>query len=240
VDRDSFDEYKAEFGLTLVCGTARIDGWSVGIVANQKKHVREAGKSFEMGGVIYPESADKAARFILDCNQNRTPLVFLHDVNGFMVGRQAEISGIIRSGAKMVNAMSNSVVPKFTVLMGGSYGAGHYALCGKAFDPRLILAWPTARYAVMGGDQAAKTLLDLKVAQLKKSGKTLTPSDEAELLKTIKASYTEQTDPRFAAARLWVDALMDPIQTREWLSVGLEMAAQNPHIADFKTGVFQV
>jgi len=240
VDKGSFDEYKAEFGRTLVCGTARIDGWSVGIIANQKKHVREPGKAFEMGGVIYPESADKAARFIMDCNQNRTPLVFLHDVNGFMVGRQSEIAGIIRSGAKMVNAMSNSVVPKFTVILGGSYGAGHYALCGKAFDPRLILAWPTSRYAVMGGDQAARTLLDLKIAQLKKSGKSITPAEEAELLKSIKATYGEQTDPRYAAARLWVDALIEPAETRAWLSLGLEMAAQNPHIAEFKTGVLQV
>lgn len=186
VDGGSMDEYKAEYGKTIVCAFARIDGWSVGIVANQKKHQREPGKPFEMGGVIYPESSDKAARFVMDCNQNRVPLVFLHDVNGFMVGRQAEIDGIIRSGAKLVNAMSNSVVPKFTVIMGGSFGAGHYALCGKAFDPRLILAWPTARYAVMGGEQAARTLLDLKVAQLKKSGKPVAPADEAELLKRIR------------------------------------------------------
>ncbi|HYF51744.1 MAG TPA: carboxyl transferase domain-containing protein, partial [Planctomycetota bacterium] len=240
VDKGSFDEYKAEFGLTLVCGTARIDGWSIGIVANQKKHVREPGKAFEMGGVIYPDSADKAARFIMDCNQNRTPLVFLHDVNGFMVGRQAEIAGIIRSGAKMVNAMSNSVVPKFTVILGGSYGAGHYALCGKAFDPRLILAWPTSRYAVMGGDQAAKTLLDLKIGQLKKAGKQITPAEEAELLKTIKATYGEQTNPRYAAARLWIDALIEPTETRLWLSAALEMAAQNPDVPEFKTGVLQV
>ena len=240
VDAGSLDEYKAEYGQTLVCAFARIDGWSVGIVANQKKHVREPGKQFEMGGVIYPESADKAARFVMDCNQNRTPLIFIHDVNGFMVGRQAEIDGIIRSGAKLVNAVSNSVVPKFTIIAGGSFGAGHYALCGKAFDPRLILAWPTARYAVMGGEQAARTLLDLKIAQLKKSGKAITPADEAELLKRIRESYTEQTDPRYAAARLWVDGLIEPSDTREWLSVGLEMAAQNPEIAAFKTGVLQV
>ena len=240
IDAGSMDEYKAEFGQTLVCAFARIDGWSVGIVANQKKHLREPGKPFEMGGVIYPESADKAARFIMDCNQNRTPLLFVHDVNGFMVGRQAEIDGIIRSGAKMVNAVSNSVVPKFSVIAGGSFGAGHYALCGKAFDPRLIVAWPTARYAVMGADQAAKTLLDLKIAQLKKSGKAITPADEAELLKRIRESYTEQTDPRYAAARLWVDALIEPADTREWLSVGLAMASQNPEVAEFKTGVLQV
>lgn len=240
VDAGSFDEYKAEYGRTLVCGTARIDGWSVGIVASQKIHVREPGRAFELGGVIYPESADKAARFVLDCNQNRVPLVFLHDVNGFMVGRQAEIEGIIRSGAKLVNAVANSVVPKFTVILGGSFGAGHYALCGKAYDPRLVLAWPTCRYAVMGGDQAARTLLDLKVAQLKKAGKTLTDAMLAQLRREILASYGEQTDPRYAAARLWVDSIMDPAQTRACLALGLEMAAQNPHVEEFKTGVFQV
>jgi len=240
IDRDSFDEYKKEYGPTLVCGIARIDGWSVGIVANQKTHRREPGQPFEMGGVIYPDSADKAARFVMDCNQNRVPLVFLHDVNGFMVGRDAEIAGIIRSGAKLVNAVSNSVVPKFTVILGGSYGAGHYALCGKAFDPRLILAWPTARYAVMGGQQAARTLLDLRVAQLKKEGKTISKEDEQKLLSEITATYSEQIDPRYGAARLWVDALIEPAQTRASLSMGLEMAANNPHVDEFKTGVLQV
>jgi 3-methylcrotonyl-CoA carboxylase beta subunit len=240
VDAGSQDEYKAEFGQTLVCAFARIDGWSVGIIANQKMHQREPGKPFEMGGVIYPESADKAARFVMDCNQNRTPLIFMHDVNGFMVGRKAEIDGIIRSGAKLVNAVSNSVVPKLSVIIGGSFGAGHYALCGKAFDPRLMLAWPTGRYAVMGGEQAARTLLDLKIAQLKKSGKAITPADEAELLKRIRASYAEQTDPRYAAGRLWVDELIEPVETRAWLSMGLEIAAQNPQIEEFKTGVLQV
>lgn len=240
IDSGSFDEYKAEFGKSLVCGFARIDGWSVGIVANQKLHHREPGKQFEMGGVIYPESADKAARFVMDCNQNRMPLIFLHDVNGFMVGRQAEIAGIIRSGAKLVNAMSNSVVPKFTVILGGSYGAGHYALCGKAFDPRLILAWPNTRYAVMGSEQAARTLLDLKVSQLRKSGKTITASEESQLLESIRTSYGEQTDPRFAAARLWVDGLIEPAETRAWLSLGLELAALNTTIDEFKTGVLQV
>ncbi|MCW8131841.1 MAG: acyl-CoA carboxylase subunit beta [Planctomycetota bacterium] len=240
LDGGSFDEYKAEYGRTLVCGTARIDGWSVGIVANQKTHIREPGKAFELGGVIYPESADKAARFVMDCNQNRVPLVFLHDVNGFMVGRQAEIAGIIRSGAKLVNAVANSVVPKFTVIVGGSYGAGNYALCGKAYDPRMILAWPNARYAVMGGDQAARTLLDLKIAQLKKAGKTVTDQQLEALRLEILASYGEQTDPRYAAARLWVDGIIDPAQTRGWLALGLEMAAQNPNIEAFKTGVLQV
>ena len=240
IDSGSFDEYKAEYGQTLVCGFSRIDGWSVGIVANQKMHRREPGKPFEMGGVIYPESADKAARFIMDCNQNRMPLVFLHDVNGFMVGRQAEISGIIRSGAKLVNAMSNSVVPKFTVMTGGSFGAGHYALCGKAFDPRLILAWPSARYAVMGGEQAARTLLDIRVAQLRKLGQKIGAAEESKLLDSIRATYIEQTDPRYGAARLWLDALIEPAETRAWLALGLEMAAQNPEIAPFKTGVLQV
>ncbi|MCZ7645191.1 MAG: acyl-CoA carboxylase subunit beta [Planctomycetota bacterium] len=240
VDGASFDEYKAEYGRTLVCGAARIDGWSVGIVASQKRHVREPGRAFELGGVIYPESADKAARFVMDCNQNRVPLVFFQDVNGFMVGRQAEIDGIIRSGAKLVNAVANSVVPKFTVILGGSYGAGNYALCGKAYDPRLILAWPTCRYAVMGGEQAARTLLDLKVSQLRKQGQSLSQPQLDELFKEIVASYGEQTDPRYAAARLWIDGIIDPAQTRACLAMGLEMAAQNPHVEEFKTGVLQV
>ncbi len=240
VDAGSMDEYKADFGRTLVCAFARIDGWAVGIVANQKMHRREPGKPFELGGVIYPDSADKAARFVMDCNQNRLPLIFLHDVNGFMVGRDAEIAGIIRSGAKLVNAMSNSVVPKITVLLGGSYGAGHYALCGKAFGPRFIFAWPTARYAVMGGDQAARTLLDLKLAQLKKAGKPIDAENERALLDDIRAKYGEQSDPLYAAARLWVDAIIEPEETRAWLSLALEAAAQNDRIAEFKTGVLQV
>ncbi|HLX59831.1 MAG TPA: acyl-CoA carboxylase subunit beta [Planctomycetota bacterium] len=240
VDEGSLDEYKADYGRTLVCAFARLDGWSVGIVANQKKHQRDPGKPFELGGVIYPDSADKAARFIMDCNQNRLPLIFFHDVNGFMVGRDAEIEGIIRSGAKLVNAMSNSVVPKLTVLLGGSYGAGHYALCGKAFGPRFIFAWPTARYAVMGGDQAARTLLDVKLAQLKKSGKTVAPEEERALLDDIRAKYIEQSDPLFAAARLWVDAVIEPEETREWLSAALLAVSQNERIGEFKTGVLQV
>ena len=240
VDAESFDEYKAEYGRTLVCGTARLEGWSMGIVASQKTHIREPGHAIELGGVIYPESADKAARFIMDCNQNRVPLIFLHDVNGFMVGRQAEIGGIIRSGAKLVNAMANSVVPKFTVIVGGSYGAGHYALGGKAYDPRLILAWPACRYAVMGGAQAARTLLDLKVGQLKKAGKTISDDMLNDLRMEIEASYGAQTDPRYAAARLWVDGLIDPTLTRSWLALGLEMAALNPCVEEFKTGVLQV
>ena len=240
VDAGSLDEYKADYGRTLICAFARIDGWAVGIVANQKKHLRDPGKPFELGGVIYPDSADKAARFVMDCNQNRLPLIFLQDVNGFMVGRNAEIAGIIRSGAKLVNAMSNSVVPKFTVLMGGSYGAGHYALCGKAFGPRFIFAWPTARYAVMGGDQAARTLLDLKLAQLKKAGKTVDAESERALLEEMRANYGEQSDPLFAAARLWVDAIIEPTETRAWLSAALEVAAQNERIGEFKTGVLQV
>ncbi len=240
IDEGSFDEYKKDYGRSLVCGTARIDGWSVGIVANQKTHIKEPGRAFELGGVIYPESADKAARFVMDCNQNRMPLIFLHDVNGFMVGRQAEIKGIIRSGAKLVNAVANSVVPKFTVILGGSFGAGHYALCGKAYDPRLILALPTCKYAVMGGQQAARTLLDLKVSQLKKKGQEISEADRAELKEEIVASYGEQTDSRYAAARLWVDAIIDPAQVRSALAIGLEMAAQNIQISEFKVGVFQV
>ena len=240
VDLDSLEEYKADFGRTLVCAFARIDGWSVGIVANQKKNLREPGQAFEIGGVIYPDSADKAARFVMDCNQNRLPLIFLHDVNGFMVGRDAEIAGIIRSGAKLVNAMSNSVVPKITVLLGGSYGAGHYAMCGKAFGPRFIFAWPTARYAVMGGEQAARTLLELKLAQLKKTGKSVDAATEHKLLDDMRAKYSEQSDPLFAAARLWIDAIIEPADTRAWISTALETAAQNEQIAEFKTGVLQV
>lgn len=240
VDDSEFIEYKKEYGKTLTCGYAHIEGWSVGIVANQKTHVREPGRPIEVGGVIYRESADKAARFIMDCNQNRIPLVFLHDVNGFMVGRDAEISGIIKSGAKLVNVVSNSVVPKFTIILGGSYGAGHYALCGKAYDPRLILAWPGARYAVMGGDQAARTLLDIRLAQLKKEGKTLSDDEKEEQLQVIRDKYTAELDPRYAAARLWVDGLIEPHETRASLALGLAIAALNPQVAPFSTGVLQV
>ena len=244
VDASQFEEYRADYGQTLVCGYVRIGGWAVGIVANQKKHVTVAApgtgeKRVEFGGVIYTESADKAARFILDCNQNLVPLVFLHDVNGFMVGKEAEWSGIIRAGAKMVNAVANSVVPKIAVICGGSFGAGHYAMCGKAYDPRFIFAWPTARYAVMSGDSAAGTLVEIKIKQFEREGKKLSDAEKKELHESIRATYEHQTDPRYAAARLWVDAIIDPARTREALIEALESAALNPDVAEFKTGVLQ-
>ncbi|MGH9745602.1 MAG: acyl-CoA carboxylase subunit beta [Candidatus Acidiferrales bacterium] len=244
VDGSEFEEYRAEYGQTVLCGFARIGGWAVGIVANQKKHVAVSApgtgeKRIEFGGVIYTESADKAARFILDCNQNLIPLIFLHDVNGFMVGKEAEWSGIIRAGAKMVNAVANSVVPKIAVICGGSFGAGHYAMCGKAYDPRFIFAWPSARYAVMGGDSAAGTLVEIKIKQLEREGKKLTEAQKKELHESVRATYEHQTDPRYAAARLWVDAIIDPAHTREALIEALEAAALNPYVAEFKTGVLQ-
>ncbi|HKS82679.1 MAG TPA: acyl-CoA carboxylase subunit beta [Candidatus Acidoferrales bacterium] len=244
VDASEFEEYRAEFGQTIVCGYARIGGWAVGIVANQKKHVNisAAGtgeRRMEFGGVIYTESADKAARFILDCNQNLVPLVFLHDVNGFMVGKEAEWTGIIRAGAKMVNAVANSVVPKIAVICGGSFGAGHYAMCGKAYDPRFIFAWPTTRYAVMGGESAAGTLVEIKIKQLEREGKKLSEAEKKKLYETTRETYEHQSDPRYAAARLWVDAIIDPAQTRTALIEALEAAALNPEVAEFKTGVLQ-
>jgi 3-methylcrotonyl-CoA carboxylase beta subunit len=244
VDGSKLEEYRAEYGKTVVCGYARIGGWAVGIVANNKKHVptidpATGEKRIEFGGVVYTESAEKAARFIMDCNQNLVPLVFLHDVNGFMVGKEAEWSGIIRAGAKMVNAVSNSVVPKIAVICGGSFGAGHYAMCGKAYDPRFVFAWPTARYAVMSGDSAAGTLVEIKIKQLERHGKKLSEAEKKELYETIRATYEEQTDPRYAAARLWVDAIIDPAQTREALIWALEAAALNPEVKEFKTGVLQ-
>jgi 3-methylcrotonyl-CoA carboxylase beta subunit len=243
-DGSRFDEYRAEYGQTLLCGLTRIGGWAVGIVANNKKHVQIAAagtgeRRLEFGGVIYTESADKAARFILDCNQNLIPLVFLHDVNGFMVGKEAEWSGIIRAGAKMVNAVANSVVPKITVICGGSFGAGHYAMCGKAYDPRFVFAWPTARYAVMSGDAAASTLVEIKIKQLEREGKKLTDADKKELYESVRATYEHQTDPRYAAARLWVDAIIDPAQTRQALIEALDAASLNPEVREFKTGVLQ-
>ncbi len=244
VDGSKFEEYRAEYGKTVLCGYARIGGWAVGIVANNKQHVptidaASGERRIEFGGVIYTESAEKAARFIMDCNQNLVPLVFLHDVNGFMVGKEAEWSGIIRAGAKMVNAVSNSVVPKIAVICGGSFGAGHYAMCGKAYDPRFIFAWPTARYAVMSGDSAASTLVEIKIKQLEREGKKLSDADKKELKESIRATYEHQTDPRYAAARLWVDAIIDPAQTREALIWALEAAALNPEVKEFKTGVLQ-
>ena len=244
VDRSEFEEYRAEYGQTLLCGYSRIGGWAVGIVANQKKNASTVApgtgeKRIEFGGVIYNESADKAARFILDCNQNLLPLIFLHDVNGFMVGKEAEWSGIIRAGAKMVNAVANSVVPKIAVICGGSFGAGHYAMCGKAYDPRFVFAWPTARYAVMSGDSAAGTLVEIKIKQLEREGKKLSDAEKKELHESIRKTYESQTDPRYAAARLWVDAIIDPAHTRQALIEALEAAALNPNVAEFKTGVLQ-
>ena len=239
VDGSEFIEYKAEYGQTLLTGYARVGGFAVGIVANQKMHVREKGKRFEFGGVIYTESANKAARFILDCNQNLIPLLFLHDVNGFMVGRDAEHSGIIKAGAKMVTAVSNSVVPKITVILGGSFGAGHYAMCGKAYSPRFLYAWPTARYAVMGGDQAAGTLVDIKIKQLERSGKVLSEDDRKELFTSVKETYEQQTNPRYGAARLWVDKIIDPVTTRQVLIRSLELAALNPEVPKFNIGLLQ-
>jgi 3-methylcrotonyl-CoA carboxylase beta subunit len=243
VDVGRFDEYKAEYGKTLVCGYARIGGFGVGIVANQKLHAQqtdhEGHKRVEFGGVIYTESAEKAARFIMDCNQNLIPLVFFHDVNGFMVGRDAEWSGIIKAGAKMVNAVSNSVVPKITVIVGGSFGAGHYAMCGKAYDPRFVFAWPTAKYAVMSGDSAAGTLLEIKIKQQERSGKKLSEEEEKELYDSVKRTYDNQTDPRYGAARLWIDKIIDPVETREAIVYALEAAALNPDVPEFKVGVLQ-
>ena len=248
VDGSVFEEYRAEYGQTVLCGYARVGGWALGIVANQKKHVQSivpavgggAGqKRIEFGGVIYTESAAKAARFILDCNQNLVPLIFLHDVNGFMVGKEAEWSGIIRAGAKMVNAVSNSVVPKISVIFCGSFGAGHYAMCGKAYDPRFIFAWPTARYAVMSGDSAAGTLVEIKIKQLERDGKKLSEKEKKELHESIRSTYEHQTDPRYAAARLWVDAILDPAETREALIWALDAASLNPDVKEFKIGVLQ-
>jgi 3-methylcrotonyl-CoA carboxylase beta subunit len=243
VDGSRFDEYKPEYGKTVVCGYARIGGFAVGIVANQKLHAQaidhEGHKRIEFGGVIYTESAEKAARFIMDCNQNLIPLIFFHDVNGFMVGRDAEWSGIIKAGAKMVNAVSNSVVPKITVIVGGSFGAGHYAMCGKAYDPRFLFAWPTARYAVMSGDSAASVLVEIKLKQLERGGKTLSEEEKKELYESTKRSYDEQTDPRYGAARLWIDKIIDPIETRDAITQALEAASLNPDVAEFKVGVLQ-
>lgn len=238
--RSSFDPYKEDYGKTMVCGYARIDGWAVGIVANQRKIVKNKKGEMQMGGVIYNDSADKAARFILNCNQKKIPLLFLQDVTGFMVGSRSEHAGIIKDGAKMVNAVANSVVPKITIVLGNSYGAGNYAMCGKAYDPRFIYAWPTARIAVMGGDQAAKTLLQIQVAGLKARGEVISPEKETELLNSIKDRYEKQTSPYYAAARLWVDDIIDPLQTRTVVSEAIQAANHQPLMPEFKTGVFQV
>ena len=246
-DRSEFDEYKADFGRTLLCGYARIGGRAVGIVANQKINQNQtvamgpaAGmQRIEVGGVIYTESAQKAARFIMDCNQNLVPLIFLHDVNGFMVGKDAEWSGIIRAGAKMVSAVSTSVVPKISVIVGGSFGAGHYAMCGKAYDPRFLFAWPTARYAVMSGASAANTLAEVRAKQMERGGKALSDAERKALYDEIKDTYDAQADPRYGAARLWIDAIIDPAKTREVLITALEACALNPDVRHFNPGVLQ-
>jgi 3-methylcrotonyl-CoA carboxylase beta subunit len=243
VDDSQFSEYKSEYGETLLCAYARIGGFAVGIVANQKTHVQQVdhagNKRMEFGGVIYTESAEKAARFIMDCNQNLVPLIFLHDVNGFMVGRDAEWSGIIRAGAKMVNAVSNSVVPKIAVIVGGSFGAGHYAMCGKAYDPRFVFAWPTAKYAVMSGASAANTLVEIKIKQLERGGTKLSEEDRKKLYDEVKATYDEQMDPRYGAARLWIDRIIDPAETRDAIIMALEAASLNPDVPKFSVGVLQ-
>ncbi|MBW7912839.1 MAG: acyl-CoA carboxylase subunit beta [Taibaiella sp.] len=240
VDNSEFDQFKQDYGKTIVCGYARIDGWAVGIVANQRTVIKNTKGEIQIGGVIYNDSADKAARFIQNCNQKKIPLVFLQDVTGFMVGSRSEHSGIIKDGAKLVNAVANSVVPKITIVIGNSYGAGNYAMCGKAYDPRFIYAWPNAKIAVMGGAQAAKTLLQIQVASLKSKGEEITPEKEQELLKHITDKYDSQTSSYYAAARLWVDDIIDPIDTRRVISEGIAAANHNPEMKDFKTGVFQV
>lgn len=239
VDNSEYTEYKAEYGKSIVCAYGRINGWSVGIVANQREVIKSKKNGIQFGGVIYSDSADKAARFIMNCNQKNIPLVFLQDVTGFMVGSKSEHGGIIKDGAKMVNAQANSVVPKFTIIMGNSYGAGNYAMCGKAYDPRLIVGWPTAQVAVMGGAQAAKVLLQIEVASLKAKGETITPEREAEMFNRIKSKYDEQTSPYYAASRLWLDAVIDPVDTRKWISLGLEAASNAPAERAYSVGVLQ-
>ena len=238
VDDSEFQEYKALYGKTIICGTARIDGWAVGIIANQRNVVKTKKGEMQMGGVIYSDSADKAARFIMNCNQRKIPLLFLQDVSGFMVGSKAEHGGIIKDGAKMVNAMANSTVPKFTIIVGNSYGAGNYAMCGKAYDPRLIFAWPTAQIAVMSGASAAKTLLQIRVSTLKAQGQTITKEEEEKLLKEITDRYNEQLSPYYAASHLWVDGIIDPLETRNAISMGIEAANHAP-VEKFNVGIIQ-
>ncbi len=240
VDESKFEQFKQDYGKSILCGYARIDGWSVGIVANQRLVSKNKKSEMQIGGVIYNDSADKAARFIMNCNQKKIPLVFLQDVTGFMVGSRSEHSGIIKDGAKLVNAVANSVVPKITIIIGNSFGAGNYAMCGKAYDPRFIYAWPSARIAVMGGDQAANTLLQIQVSTLKAKGQIITPEEEKKLLDTIKNKYEKQTSPFYAAARLWVDAIIEPTDTRTLISEAINAANHNPDMEAFKTGVFQV
>lgn len=240
VDDSKFTEYKAGFGKSIICGYARIDGWSVGIIMNQRKIVKTKKGEMHFGGVIYNDSADKSARFIMNCNQKKIPLVFIHDVTGFMVGSRSEHAGIIKDGAKMVNAMANSVVPKFSIVIGNSYGAGNYAMCGKAFDPRLIVAWPTAKIAVMGGAQAAKVLLQIQLSSKKAKGEEVSEEDKQKMLADIQKKYDDQTTPYYAAARLWVDAIIDPVDTRKVISMGINAANHAPIEKSFSTGVFQV
>jgi acetyl-CoA carboxylase carboxyltransferase component len=240
VDGSDFEEYKADYGKTIICGYARIDGWAIGIVANQRKMVKNAKGEMQFGGVIYSDSADKATRFIANCNQKKIPLVFLQDVTGFMVGSKSEHLGIIKDGAKMVNAVANSVVPKFTIIMGNSYGAGNYAMCGKAYDPRLIVAWPSAQLAVMGGAQAAQTLLQIEKASLKKKGEEITEEKEKEMLDHITDKYNKQISPYYSASRIWTDAIISPLDTRKWVSIGIEAANHSPITEKFNVGVIQV
>ncbi len=240
VDNSEFDQFKEDYGKTIVCGYARIDGWAVGIVANQRKIIKSGKGEMQLGGVIYNDSADKAARFIMNCNQKKIPLVFLQDVTGFMVGSRSEHSGIIKDGAKLVNAVSNSVVPKITIIIGNSYGAGNYAMCGKAYDPRFIYAWPNAKIAVMGGEQAAKTLLQIQVAAMKSKGEEIHPDEEKRMLDEIIDRYSKQTSAYYAAARLWVDDIIDPLDTRRRISEGIHAANHAPIEKSFKVGVFQV
>ena len=239
VDGSKFTEYKAGFGKTLITAYARIDGWSVGVVMNNREIVKNAKGEMQFGGVIYSDSADKAARFIMNCNQKKIPLVFVHDVTGFMVGSKSEHGGIIKDGAKMVNAMSNSTVPKFSIVIGNSYGAGNYAMCGKAYDPRLIVGWPTAEIAVMSGAAAAKTLLQIEISSLKSKGEEITKKKEEELFNKIKSKYDEQISPYYAASRLWIDAIIDPVETRKIISMGIEMANHNKDIEKYNVGVIQ-
>ena len=239
VDNSELEQYKKEYGQSIICGLARIDGWAVGIVANQRKVVKSKKGEMQFGGVIYSDSADKAARFIMNCNQKKIPLVFLQDVTGFMVGSRSEQGGIIKDGAKMVNAVANSVVPKFTIVLGNSYGAGNYAMCGKSYDPRLIYAWPSAKIAVMGGAQAGKVLLQIQEASLKAKGEVIAPEKEAELLKEITERYDSQTTPYYAASRLWVDGIIDPLETRKVISMGIEAANQSPIKRQFNVGIIQ-
>ncbi len=239
LDESEFDEYKEGYGRTIITGYGRVDGWAVGIVANQRQVVKTKKGEMQVGGVIYSDSADKAARFIMNCNQKQIPLVFFQDVTGFMVGSRAEQGGIIKDGAKMVNAVANSVVPKFTFVVGNSYGAGNYAMCGKAYDPRFIFAWPTAQISVMGGKQASETLLAIKLQAMERGGEHISNEQQSQLLKEIQKRYDAELDPLFAAARLWVDGIIDPVETRDIISRGIAMAAHNPDIPRFNPGVLQ-